>query len=90
MADLKIDLMNKLHNDKYYAEIELVRLAQDPAMNYQNKINEMQYQLERIALLNSELLLVEQQYFKVPDQSATQVPGQPMTTYVHPGQTHGE
>lgn len=63
MADLKLDLLNKLRNDKYFAEIELVRLAQDPTMNYKGKIDEMEAQLALIALLNTEMGLVEQ-YFQ--------------------------
>lgn len=104
MADLKLDLLNKLRNDKYFAEIELVRLAQDPAMNYKQKIDEMEEQLALIALLNTEMGLVEQ-YFQQPQQGAEGQPmpnlnpnapaGQPVQTgqpagKVHPGQSHGE
>ena len=105
MADLKLDLLNKLKNDKYFAEIELVRLAQDPTMNYKRKINDMEEQLALISLLNTEMGLVEQ-YFQVPEgQTAggTQMPnldpaaptqGEPVPqappAKVHPGQTHGE
>lgn len=67
MANLKLDLLNKLRNDKYFSEIELIRLAQDPSMNYKQKINEMEAQLALISLLNEEMKLVEQ-YFQEPPE----------------------
>ena len=88
MANLKLDLLNKLRNDKYYAEIELVRLAQEPNMNYQQKINEMDYQLNEIALINQKMGLTEQ-YFQEPQSQQMQVDNTPKGQ-VHPGQTHGE
>lgn len=92
MANLKLDLLNKLRNDKYYAELELVRLAQDPNCNYQGKINQMQDKLNEIALLNPDMGLVEQ-YFQEPAPVAAPAPtGAPVNPagQVHPGQTHGE
>jgi len=95
MANLKLDLLNKLRNDKYYAEIELVRLAQDPNCNYHNKITDMQYKLNDIALLNASLGLAET-YFQEPVAAPAPSPvgGAPVTNapagQVHPGQTHGE
>ena len=94
MANLKLDLLNKLRNDKYYAELELVRLAQDPNMNYAWKIDQMKDKLNEIALLNADLGLVEQ-YFQEPAAAPANVPqGAPVQAapagIVHPGQTHGE
>lgn len=98
MADLKVDLLNKLRNDKYFAEIELGRLAADPTMNYKEKIELMDGKLAEIALLNSEMALAEQ-YFQDPNQQQqVQMPpmqgGAPVQQqpqgHVHPGQTHGE
>lgn len=94
MADLKKDLLNDLMTSKYYAEMELVRLAQDPNMNYLNKIQEMKLQLEHLALLNAEVGLVGQ-YFQEPAPVAGAQQGAPAVTNppagnVHPGQTHGE
>jgi len=90
MANLKLDLLNKLRNDKYYKEIEFVRLAQDPNMNYEEKIYEMDRILEIIALINIKMGLAEQ-YFQEP---AAQPQGQQVQNVpagqVHPGQTHGE
>lgn len=90
MANLKLDLLNKLRNDKYYAEIELVRLAQDPQSNYQWKIDLMKQQLYELALLNAEMGLVEQ-YFQEPQPTPASAPveNQPVAQ-VHNGQTHGE
>jgi hypothetical protein len=96
MPNLKIDLLDKLQKDKYYAELELVRLAADPNMNYKDKVEQMQWKLDGIALLNADMNLVEQ-YFKEPQpapQAAPPQAGAPVANApqgaVHPGQTHGE
>jgi hypothetical protein len=99
MANLKVDLLNKLNNDKYFAEMELIRLAQEPNMNYQQKIDEMQYLLERLAILNGEVALASQYFQDAPavpaaQPDATQAPAAnvpaPAQQIVHPGQTFGE
>ena len=98
MANLKIDLLNKLRNDKYYEELELVRLAQDPNTNYRGKIDAMTVQLEKLALLNASMGLVEQYFQEPAPQQAPpmqvapeQVPvGGAPAGKVHRGQTHGE
>ena len=94
MPNLKLDLVNKLNNEKYYDELELIRLAQEPNINYKQKINDMTFILQTIALLNAEIGLVEQ-YFKEPEPQKEQVPveGTPVVTpkeSTHPGQSHGE
>lgn len=93
MANLKLDLLNKLRNDKYYGEIELVRLAQDPTMNYENKIYSMKQQLQDIANLNAEMGLIEQ-YFQepvaAPAPADAPAPAPAPVAQVHNGQTHGE
>jgi hypothetical protein len=75
MANLKIDLLNELRNQKYYEEIELLRLAQDPSMNYKEKIVAIKGQLEKIALLNNELALAEA-YFPEPQAQQPVAPAQ--------------
>jgi hypothetical protein len=92
MGNLKLDLINNLKNKKYYAEIELGRLAQEPNMNYEQKIDDMVCLLEKISIVNSNIGLAEQ-YFKdqAPEQQGfTQ--GQPLqqSGNIHQGQTHGE
>jgi len=86
MADLKLDLLNKINNDKYFAEIELVRLASDPNMNYENKIYQITDLFTELATLNAQLGMVDE-YFKEP---AKQQSTQPPTGQVHQGQSHGE
>ncbi len=96
MVNLKLDLVNKLNNEKYYEELELVRLAQEPNMNYKEKIDAMSYRLQNLALLNAQIGLVAQ-YFQEPQQGGApaNVPqGEPVAQApqgkVHQGQTHGE
>ena len=98
MANLKVDLLNKIKNDKYFEETELVRLAGEANMNYREKIEEMSLVIERIAIINAQIGLVEQ-YFQEPKQTAEGQPQQqvapaqqatPPTPPKHQGQTHGE
>ena len=104
MANLKLDLINNLNNEKYYDEIELIRLAQDPNMNYKEKLNLMSDKLKNLTLINAKLGLVEQ-YFQEPTAQTptTGVPATPTNApapanapdntpkgKVHQGQSHGE
>jgi len=98
MANLKLDLQNKLNNDKFYAELELVRLAQEPNMNYKEKVELMNVELETLAVTNAKLGLVDQ-YFQEPAPQAAPAPQQapapaPVAEKpagkVHQGQSHGE
>jgi hypothetical protein len=91
-VNLKVDLINQLGNGKFYAELELGRLAGDPNMNYKVKIDLMQEKLKEIALLNGEIALA-QQYFPDPPAPAPvpeQAPVVKPITQPLPGQTHGE
>ena len=106
MANLKLDLINNLNNEKYYAEIEFFRLAAEPNMNYKEKIGVMANQLEKVAILNAQLGLVET--YLPEQQAAPQAqPQQPApvaeapvaeapkaeekpVAKVHQGQSHGE
>jgi len=96
MANLKLDLVNKLNNEKYYEEIELIRLAQDPNTNYKEKIEKMSENLTTIALVNAKVGLVEQ-YFQEPAPQNAPVPegkvapeAQAPTQGTQPGQSHKE
>jgi hypothetical protein len=96
-VNLKVDLINELVKQKYFAELELGRLAGDPNMNYESKIDLMEVKLKQIALLNGEMALA-QQYFPDPapvvpvasDQIQTENPPVQTKTQPLPGQTHGE
>lgn len=66
MANVKEDLLQKLSSDKYYAEIELVRLANDPNMNYADKINELSDIIGNIALINLKGDLTGQYFQEAP------------------------
>lgn len=89
MANLKIDLVNKVSNDKYYEELELIRLASDPNMNYKEKIDSMSYRLREIALLDAQLGLIES-YFQEPAKGNQQQVQQTESQQHHQGQSHGE
>ena len=65
MGSLKIDIVNKLTNDKYFEELELVRLSEEPHIEYKKKIDLMDVVLTNIALINIKLGLLEQ-YFREP------------------------
>jgi hypothetical protein len=88
MANLKLDLLNKLDIDKYYEELELVRLASDPNTNYKEKIDNMAYRLQNISILNAQIGLVGQ-YFQEPVPAPAANTQQPVAQ-VHQGQSHGE
>ena len=93
MANLKIDLVNKLKNDKYYDELELIRLAQEPNMNYQTKMSAMGIELGKLAMVNAKLGLVEQYFQEPAPEQAPPAPPAPtgqVPVGVHKGQTHGE
>ena len=81
MANLKADLLNDLNNQKYYSEMELLRLAQDPNMNYKYKIGDIIIELKNIASLNQTIALADG-YFQVPEpqvqQPQVQVPQAPV------------
>ena len=95
--NLKQDLLNQIGNEKYYEEIEFIRLAQAPDMYYKEKIDSMQNRLRNIAILNSEIALVGQ-YLQdappapavAPAQTKTQEPPVTPQPQVHAGQSHGE
>jgi len=103
MANLKLDLQNRLNNQKFFAELELVRLAQEPAMNYELKIEQMDVQLQQLAVVNAKIGLVDQ-YFQEPVAGAPGAPPAPQAppapakepvakapaAQVHKGQSHGE
>ena len=105
MANLKLDLINNLNNEKYYAEIEFFRLAAEPNMNYKEKIRVMADQLEKVAILNAQVGLVEnylpEQQVQPQQQQPQPAPEAPVAeapvaeapkpaAKVHQGQSHGE
>lgn len=106
MANLKQDIINNLGNQKYYAELELGRLAAEPNMNYEVKVKTMSDLLKDLAALDLANQLVSK-YFQEPvagpeGQPEGQVEGTapapeqpapapaPEQPQVHPGQSHGE
>ena len=92
MANLKQDLLNNLGNEKYYDEIELVRLAQDPNISYKEKIDKMVSILKNIQSVDFATQLVAK-YFQEPQQMAESQQQAPMAAQSgkpQPGQTHAE
>lgn len=98
MANLKQDLLNNLGNKKYYDELELVRLAQEPNMVYKDKIDLMSSLLRELALSDLSQQLVGKYFPDAPpapapvSEDAPQIeqPPQPEQPAPHKGQTHGE
>jgi hypothetical protein len=95
MANLKQDLIDQLGRKKYFTELELGRLAQEPNMNYKLKIDLMEKKLQDIAIVNGQIALA-QTYFPDPEQTkapeqvvANKVPVQPVAQPL-PGQSHAE
>lgn len=88
MANLKLDLRNFVNNTKYYSELELVRLANDPNMNYKEKVESISLVLQELALLDAQVSLVEK-YFQEPATEAQQCIPVPQGHVVN-GQSHGE
>jgi hypothetical protein len=65
--NLKEDLTDFIKREIRFAEIELVRLSQDSNTEYEEKLQSMGYQLEKIAVANGKLGAVNQ-YFVEPQQ----------------------
>ena len=105
MANLKQDLLNNLGNEKYYDELELVRLAQEPNMDYKVKVDKMTTLLKKLAEVDLGTQLVGK-YFQEPVAPEGQAPApevtapaptaeapapeQPAAPAPHQGQTHAE
>lgn len=95
MANLKLDIINKVKNDHYYNEMEFSRLAQDPMINYELKVKKMSQLLDTLTLTTAKLAQIEL-YFAEP---TTVPPDEPTAKADHvsqplsqplPGQSHGE
>ena len=93
MANLRADLLNEIRNQKYYAEIELIRLAQDGTMNYREKIDSISDILSEIAIINQKMILIDS-YFTQPEVTPTPeakpAPAPQQQAVPHAGQSHGE
>jgi len=89
MANLKVDLANKVNNDKYFAEMELIRLAQEPNMNYEEKIKLMDEKLTIIVGVERKLELINA-YFSAPEENAPDAPVENTPLAQPNGQSHGE
>jgi len=99
MPNLKLDLINRFTERKMLAELELVRLAQEPNMNYREKLELMEKELDVLRVVDAKLALVNQ-YFQDPQQQQQapapapapqeQAPAPAPKGKVHQGQSHGE
>ena len=91
MANLKQDLMNNLGNEKYYDEIELARLAQEPNMSYKEKISKMVDVLKNIQSVDFATQLVGKYFQEPAPQEQGAITNQPQSSgKPQPGQTHAE
>ena len=101
MANIKEDLLNEFRTKKYFAEMELVRLAQEPNMAYKHKIDMIGELLSEIGNINQKIGLTDG-YFTIPEPVQQEpVANEPVqqepvanepaaTPLVHQGQSHGE
>lgn len=85
MANLKQDLLNNLGNDKYYKEHELARLAQEPNMNYEIKVEKMVKLLKSLAEVDLANQMIGKYFPEEQKVQAQQAPAQ-----ANPGQSHTE
>lgn len=86
-ADLKQDLLTMVVNDKNYDELELVRLASEPNMNYRLKVSQMYELIKKISTYNNSIELINT-YFSEPAK-ATENPA-PVSAPPVNGQSHSE
>ena len=91
--NLKQDVLNHLGNEKYYNEVEVVRVANDPNMPYKEKVDRLSFLMGDLARIDLSLQLVGK-YFQEPAQqqpvaNAPEQPKEPVAK-AHPGQSHGE
>lgn len=99
MANLKQDILNNLGNEKYYAEHELARLAQEPNMFYRGKVEQMSDLLKSLAEIDLATQLVGKYFNEPVPQEPAPAPEQPKAETpapapeqpkAHPGQSHAE
>jgi hypothetical protein len=98
---LKNDLLNEIKNDKYFAEMELNRLAQSIDIPYREKIAYMSKVLSEIDSANKKMDLVRVYFGDEPVQRTANMPAPaPAPEVENPqpvaprkpieGQSHGE
>ncbi len=59
---IKNDLLEKVANDKYYMENDLVRLIYSNEISYKDLVNEIDLLLGKIAIANTKIKMINQ-YF---------------------------
>ncbi len=64
---IKNDLLNKLSNDLYMAEIELERIVKDTYISYNIQLSRIEETLESIILINTKISALNS-YFKTAEQ----------------------
>ena len=63
MNELKIDLLNKFYQQKYFAELEIVRLSGvENQLNYAVVINKITKQLDKLNKINARIDLIKKLY----------------------------
>lgn len=82
-VNLKNDLLNKLTVDRQFKEVEFVRLANEPNMNYEDKINSMLFYAKEMATIDLQLNVINFYFKDQTQQTAQPAPAQN-------GQSHHE
>lgn len=62
MDEIKIDLKNKFMLDRYYAELEIIRLSNDSSISQKQKIELLTEQIDILDLSKRRLLLLDEIY----------------------------
>lgn len=64
---IKIDLLNKLNNDLYLAELEFERLSKAENINYSIQLSKIETILEDIIMIKTKISAVNN-YFKINER----------------------
>lgn len=60
LKNIKYDLIEDIRRDKYYDEIELIRLISDSSISYKNKISNIKKIIKEITLNDAMISSIEE------------------------------
>ena len=93
-VNLRADLLGELRSQKYFAEIELVRISSDGGMNYKTKIQRLDKILSNIVIIEQKIMLAERYYPQPQPEQVVETPQEQVVETPQPlvqqGQSHKE